>query len=74
VAVTVTDPAPVTVRVLPLNDAGPVTLNAIGNPLEELALRVNGETPKVLFGRAPKVTVWEDFATVKVRATGVAPR
>src|SRR3954468_24066865 len=67
VARTVTVPAPVMVRVLPLIDAGPeTTAKATGRPAEEVALRSKGASPKVQFAGALKVIVWSAFVTASV--------
>jgi hypothetical protein len=47
VAVTVTVPAPVRLKVLPVSVAGPVTANATGSPEVAVAERTIGALPKV---------------------------
>jgi hypothetical protein len=57
-AVTVTLPAPVTVRVEPETVAGPeVTAKLTGKPDDAVAVRVMGATPYVTFANAPNVIV-----------------
>jgi hypothetical protein len=70
--VIVTDPAPVSLTVLPLIVAGPLARYITGSPLDAVALSVKSASPKVLLESAPKLIVWEDFATVKVRLTAEA--
>ena len=58
-AVTVTDPAVVIVRVDPETDAGPVTVKLTGKPEVAVACSVIGVTPKFTeAGSAAKLMVW----------------